>query len=467
MTQQGQYQVGLRVNTTYTIALLPDTLPSGVTPPEPQTVQVTDQEILDGQGAPLAEDNGYVLNIDIPVNGAMLHGTVSDLQGNPLGGVEVVVTTSSQPLKAVTDPSGFYSILLDPNLTYQEVSIGAGLPEEFAKPSSRTIELSGNPPVILVDGQQLADGTLNWQLTRAYAHLSGQAVMGGAPLEGWILVLQGQSTVAQSRIYQGTYEVSIPAGDFRVIVKPDSASGELVWPEAYELTVTEGNELLQLTHDFEFSSEAEGQKLIGQVTISGNPAGVVGLEIYRWYENAEGSGSWKILGYLNTRDDGTYSIKLAPGTYDLRVSQANIPQGQTVLTTTTFEVTSTQILQGESPLQGDSANGFIMDISIGQPSVTLHGVVRDPDGNPLSNVEVSVFLEGQADPVTAVTDSNGSYSINLDPNLTYSEVALSSGVPSDCVPPIAVDLEIQPGPTLLLDGQESADGTLNLSLIHI
>lgn len=306
--------------------------------------------------------NGFTLDIAIGQNSVTLHGTVRDYAGNPLSGVVVAVFVmdQEQPIQATTGQDGTYSIELQVDLSYEEVALVSGIPQDCVPPSPVDLEIRAGP-VLLLDGQP-SDGTLDWNLQQAYALLTGQLNLDGTPLEALLIILVDGQEVGESWAAGGTYELPLPPGNVRVVLEVEPAPGNAVWPAPFSATIDPQNPPQgPITYDFIFSSQASGKTVSGQVTTAQGPF-ETDLDLYVSQDNGV---TWDIYGYLFTAQDGTYQLMLPAGLYRLEIPPEDIPEGQRVVSPTTFVVTDQGVFYEDgSELQSDPQGIYLFNIQI-------------------------------------------------------------------------------------------------------
>ncbi|HAH08158.1 MAG TPA: hypothetical protein DCM05_16810 [Elusimicrobia bacterium] len=135
-----------------------------------------------------------------------------------------------------------------------------------------------------------------------------------------------------------------------------------------------------------------------------------------WVEGGFGSAE-RSNGRILLDDNGRFSITgLVPGKYKVRFEQSGGSDalGQGGFNLAPAELSGVEVSEGQSKDVGD------VDLPVAQ---TVNGAVRDPNGHPLANVEVSAEAVGAAHRVAALTDASGRFTlVGLDPSLRYYDI---------------------------------------------
>jgi len=300
---------------------------------------------------------------------------------------------------------------------------------------------------ITIDGTPSADGTLDWPLEQGRAHLTGQMTANGAPLDGYLVVFGGGEEATGAEVHGGLFDIYLPAGDLVVFPEIESPPIGLIWPAPYIVSVPAQGEVLSLTHNFVFTAVAAGnpgRTVQGRITSNG-VAFQTGLDIL----DADGTP----IAFIETDPTGAWQVTLAPGTYQVRVPDEDLPDGFAGTTTVTFVVTADGV---SSALLW---NGGI-PLAINTAGISISGIVTDPYGEPAAGVQI-LFEPGAgpSPPILATTGADGRYQVFVLSG-TYRASAITSTLPAGVVIPIEVDVEAIDAPAIFDIALQAAAGTI-------
>ncbi len=246
-------------------------------------------------------------------------------------------------------------------------------------------------------------------------NLSGKIYGGPSPLEGATVTLlnSNQEEVGtQVSDINGDYLFqSLVAGDYYILVTPPAESPFA--PNHPEKTTLTDSDLI---HNVVLVQSA--LKLSGHLRdLAGNPIGKAKLYVFEQQSNDVP------LSVITVDDAGYYEIALAAGTYkfkaEIRGYTSSQYQGAPHYAHFNYLASNTVLDQDET-----------LDITV--PLVILTGQTIDPDGNPVSGVEIETNLYTTDNSVTpplfiyllhrnksVVSDANGRYTMALFPDDDY------------------------------------------------
>jgi protocatechuate 3,4-dioxygenase beta subunit len=335
------------------------------------------------------------LDQSLPAGGSV-SGTVTDTNGNGIGGVEVnIVATdgSGNQASAFTGSDGTYSAVGLPAGTYS-VSFDADGQPYLDQDDAQTITVTQGQANTDIDASLSGASSVSGTVTDA----------NGNPLSGVQVIVAstdpnnpgagGQTTTADD----GTYTVSgLAAGSYSVEFDPEGQDdvdtfydNEPNASSADAVTVPAATAVSGIDE-----SLAAGATVSGTVTdSSGNPLSGVTVEV----QAADGNG-----GQATTAADGTYSVGGLPADSYAVEFQAS---GQNDLTQ------DYQAPDGSTTLAlAAGADDSGIDAQLTQGGA-ISGQVTDSQGDPLTGIEVDATTSDCSSGVgSAITDSSGDYTI--------------------------------------------------------
>jgi adhesin/invasin len=158
------------------------------------------------------------------------------------------------------------------------------------------------------------------------------------------------------------------------------------------------------------SAFADGTATVSGVVTTPGGSGLADVSIY-----ATNPGSATVeFGPTTSASDGSYSLVVSPGTYDIYFSPPS-DSGTTLVVESGYPVTGSQTL----------------DVQLTAATHTLSGTVLDGSGNPLAGATVTIAGPGLNDAI-ATTNAAGAYSVTAAAGLyTYVAVEAPMGGASD------------------------------------
>ena len=321
-------------------------------------------------------------DVQLPVGGADLTGKVTDVNGNPVEGAEVVVkdNTGKELGHDTTDVNGDYTVPNVPDGTH-EITI-----EKDGKTETDQVEIGNN-------GQTVTGGG-DAQLQVGGADVTGTITdVNGKPVEGAEVVVKdetGKELGRDTTDGNGDYTIpNVPDGTHDVTIEKDGKT------ETGKVEITGNGQNVSGTDDVQLP--VGGADVGGNVTdVNGKP--VVGAEVV--IKDQDG----KELGKDTTDANGDYQIPNVPdGSHTITVEK----DGKT-------ETGSVDIAGGGQNVDGDKN----AQIQVGGASV--EGTITDKDGNPISDAEVTVKDENGKELGKDKTDQNGHYEITNIPDGEHS-----------------------------------------------
>lgn len=148
---------------------------------------------------------------------------------------------------------------------------------------------------------------------------------------------------------------------------------------------------------------------------------------------------------VQTAADGTYTLTLSAGTYDLQAAKDGYY--------------ADHVFGLSIP---PSLTGIDMDLGVLNPPATISGTVRDSGGTPLAGAQVSATPSGGGSPVTTQTAADGTYTLSVSAG-TYTLQAAKQGYQAGA----SVSATVPPsrtGADLVLTAQSTGGGSGRLYL---
>ena len=317
--------------------------------------------------------NAWVYNL----NAEGASGTVKDQDGRPIANAQVVLTS-----KTLLTPEGTlktYTATTDENGNWY-IGVPAGdytVRAMLIVDSTHSYFSNENPDLTVA----LNTPVTNLTITRY--DLTGSVVRDGDgnKLASAEIVITNESNTV---VFTGTTDSD---GKFQTVLLP----GE------YKVTATysgqTGSQTVSLTKD-----ESVTVKVSLPYTLSGtvtNEDGTPAKNAIVYYSKDGVTAS------VSVKDDGSYSIALGDGKYEVYASNGTTSTEPKVITLST-----------------DKTENFVL--SIPQSGYTIEGVVVDNEGNRLENAIVSVLYGDDKKLYKRLsTDSNGEFSISGVPDNEY------------------------------------------------
>ncbi len=338
-----------------------------------------------------------VLLISI-IGNSNLSGKVTDEQGRPVSGVKI----QAGRVSAITGVDGTYTMLLSLGRYYIQVTPPLG--SDLLRPASTEVDVE-------------EDVTLDITLTSGYL-LSGRVtdLEGKGIADVFVLAYSPTRFEYTYTSSDGSYRIRLLSGTYSLSINVPSGS-EFAKPSMEDIELTEDMSLDIILEP--------GFLLSGRVT---DPEGKGIADVSVDAHSPTGSG------YTRTSSDGSYRIRLLPGTYSLsiNVSSDEFPKPEMIEGIEVTEDTSLDIVL---------ESGFL-----------LSGRVTDPEGKGVA--DVSVYADSPTSFEYTQTSSDGSYRIRLLPG-TYDLLVLA---------PVEDLLVFALVGRKLADVEVSADQTLDIVL---
>ncbi|WP_343249308.1 carboxypeptidase regulatory-like domain-containing protein [Diplocloster hominis] len=336
------------------------------------------------------KDNGKDVSetddVQLPVGGADLNGNITDVNGKPVEGAEVVVKdeTGKELGRDTTDSSGDYTIPNVPDGTH-DVTI-----EKDGKTETGKVEITGN-------GQNVT-GTDDVQLPVGGADVEGKVTdVNGKPVEGAEVVIKdqgGKELGKDTTDANGDYQIpNVPDGSHSITIEKDGKT------ENGSVDITEGGQKVE--GDKNAQIQAGGASVEGTITDKdGNP--ISDAEVTVKDENG------KELGKDITDQNGHYEI-------------TNIPDGEHSLTVDKDGKANTSELkvEGEKVTEVNGQKGEKPDISTNL-GAEISGTLTNDQKDPVSGAQITAKDDKGTTLDTDVTDENGRYHIENLPDGTIT-----------------------------------------------
>ncbi len=316
-------------------------------------------------------------------------GTVKNSDGNPLENVDISLSVEGYTTKTASD--GTYGFT---NVPVGDYTVTAAAPADMEPVGENTL-------TVTVEEDKTAAADFTFKAIIHYGSVSGTVKdSDGTPLENVEISLSAEGYTTKTAS-DGTYGFTgVPVGDYTVTAAAP-ADMEPVGENTLTVTVEEDK---TAAADFTFKATVHYGSVSGTVKDSdGTPL-----------ENVEVSLSAE--GYTTkTASDGTYGFTGVPvGDYTVTAAApADMePVGENTLTVTVEE-------------DKTAAADFTFKATVHYGSVS--GTVKDSDGIPFENVEISLSAEGY----TTKTASDGTYGFD---NVPVGEYTVTAAAPADMEP---------------------------------
>ena len=374
----------------------------------------------DGTYRMIVERGTYTLEIDPWEEDGFLEQRISDVEITGDMTFDVALGTGSTLSGIVTDPEGapipgaMVSVWNSDGLWSMESAVTAedgGYRIDGLRPDSYTVSVG--PP----DDSQLSsevvkdvavgeDRVLDIELGPGLVIAGRITDVDGDPVAGIYVWAMGPALAAGSTAVTGA------DGSYRLTVMPGQHTLTLA-------QVDEGGFAARATHYVEVSEDmtldltlerAEVSALLGRVTDS-EGAAVAGVSVAASSRDA----SWltNALNSTETESDGTYQLMLEAGRYDL---------------TCAHYVGDDGVSAGRKVFDTDVTDDTVFDIELPSLDATweVRGIVRDREGNPMAEVQVSAVDRSTGSYSTTITRPAGEYLLLLPPGIY--EFTLNSGL---------------------------------------
>lgn len=258
--------------------------------------------------------------------------------------------------------------------------------------------------------------SLPLQLPAAVKTLSGQVLLGGAPYGPVVLrafSVDSWRSVSAISNGAGVYNFGLSGGEWRIVVETPTNTSPWMYtgePKAVYFAEDATPESRSLNFDLTPTTAT----LTGRVLApDGNPLTSVNPVNDDASVFVSGDTSYSGRRYY-LRNDGTFSMPLVPGIYELRV----------ILNPTRYPTYAGPPAAVVS-VPGGSVNAG--DLQLIERNATISGVVR-AGTTPVSGVRVQA-VGGEDEVVAATTDATGAYSLKVAPDTWDVNVSLDSNQP--------------------------------------
>ena len=347
-TPGGFYQTALPADVprVFELTFVDHDLPPNFLPPQPAPITVGPTGIAGGT----VVDNGGNFSLDIQIDvdapgTATISGTVNLGGVGPLADLLVEtldLETESPGPSATTDENGGYTLELPPGA---HELILADLAIELVEPDAVDVDIfeaEGSFDVV-VEGEIVPDGVIDWVLLSTEALLTGTVSMPAGSLEAEVEVFPSgaEKPVTAANTEFGAYQVKLPAGSLNIFVEVDNPPTDLLFPQPVVLLVGADGIVDFVNQDFAFvaiDGAHPGQLLTIEVLSSGVP---VGPQLDVVVLNDAGA----IVSVFETNEVGRVGAALPPGNYTARVLEGDV--------TLDFEVTASDVQVGGTPAPGN------------------------------------------------------------------------------------------------------------------
>ena len=336
------------------------------------------------------KDNGKDVSgtgdVQLPVGGADLNGNITDVNGKPVEGAEVVVKdeTGKELGRDTTDSNGDYTIPNVPDGTH-DVTI-----EKDGKTETGKVEITGN-------GQNVS-GTDDVQLPVGGADVDGKITdVNGKPVEGAEVVIKdqdGKELGKDTTDANGDYLIpNVPDGSHNITVEKDGKT------ETGSVDITEGGQKVE--GDKNAQIQAGGASVEGTVTDKdGKP--IVDAQVT--IKDDKGTE----LGKDKTNQNGHYEIP-------------NIPDGEHSLTVEKDGKANTSDLkvEGEKVTEVNGQKGENPDINTNL-GAEISGTLTNDQKEPVSGAQITAKDDKGTTLDKDVTDDSGRYHLENLPDGTIT-----------------------------------------------
>ena len=494
----GSYSV-LKGNGTYDVLIDPGSVPPGFVAPAPVRVTISGGTVTESNvvgvdpngGAANSTDDG-VVNFVLQTSGANLTGYVRDsngdgvfagvglFQANSSGNYNVFVTGATSDFE-----TGFFSIPVVTG-TYQVKLDPGSLPPGVLPPAPVTFSVSSSTitfPSTATTEEENSTTRLILTLQGATGGVSG-AVTNSSGNGVPVFVLAEDATTNEfvagaPTNTDGSYELSLPAGLFRILVEPDSVPQGSVVSSPQEVSVT-----TSVVEDIDFSVQTAANTFTGFVLIPGNTVDLsnpaidcsdlgnedvtpVSCTVALVIPSQDPNSPPTFLGETQTSPStGSFSFPLGDGNYQLVVDAGSLPTGVVPPSPVSLVVTgSTVSVVGDTDACSNNSDQLLIFAEQGAGSLT--GTVVDGSSNgvgcfvELINATNGSFVSG-----TPTDPASGDFAMSVG-SLSYELRVAPDSVPPGLAPPAPVSVTVSGGTVTIGTGPgitvSGSDVTIQLS----
>ncbi|WP_343249466.1 carboxypeptidase regulatory-like domain-containing protein [Diplocloster hominis] len=324
--------------------------------------------------------------VKLPIGGAELKGTITDVNGNPVEGANVVVKDDTGNVlgQDTTDRNGKYTITNVPDGNH-EVTV-----DKEGKKQTGSVEIK--------DKGQTIDGTDDVQLPVGGAEVGGTVTdVNGKPVEGAEVVIKdqkGQELGRDTTDADGQYHISnVPDGSHDLTAKKDGKT------ETVNVYISQNGQTVE--------KEQNTKLQVGGASVGGTITDADGKPIEGAWVTVKDKNDTE-LGRGKTDQNGQYEI-------------TNIPDGEHSLTVEKDKKANTSGLKvdGEKVTEVDGRQGVTADVNKNL-GAEIGGTVTGDYDQPVSGAQVTV-KDGQGKILkTDTTDENGQYRVDDLPDGTIT-----------------------------------------------
>jgi hypothetical protein len=346
---------------------------TGFISPAPKIINLSPGDNLQGQNFTLVPHANQV--------SGTVYKIVTNSQGQtspvPFPGVTVAASPDAgQTVTAVSDASGQYTL-----------NLGSG---SWSINASQTSYFSGNPVRMTLTIAQTISG-VDFTLTPNPSSVSGIITdPGGSSIEGAAVFVQNIGTT--NSLSSGSYLLSLPAGSFPL----NCSKQGYISPSPVNINLNPGQNLTGI--NFQLSPNAG--TISGLVSSSGQPLNNAAVTATQ--SNSSVS--------INTAQDGTYTLNLQPGKWNVHASKSGF-------------ITSADSVVTIGPGQTILNNNFNLIAN----TALLNGIVKSGSGLISSAQVIVTEFNNPGNSVSSVTNANGEFSITVEAGKSYNVTVSKSG----------------------------------------
>lgn len=361
-----------------------------------------------GNGGVTADTTGGAatgVNIDVPKATALIHGTVTDSDANPLAGIQVGANDSNHTYfsDATTDANGHYVLGVTTGSWNAFVSNDSPGLAGYLVPDGQQVTITGAQAV-------LAD----FSLLAVNAHLQGIVTNNSTPVAGIQVGAYNQGNnqfITTPTAPDGTFDLGLVAGTWSVQIESTSAANFNILSPSVNHTLSANQTITGVA----IAVISATTQINGSVkNTQNNP--ISGVQVYG---NATIGGS-EYSNSATTDGSGNYSFPVAAGIWNVSASNDDLQaQGYLAPSDQTANV---------------SSNPVTLHFVAQSFNAHLQGVVTN-NGSPVSGIRLGAFNQSANQFLTAETAPDGTFDLGLLAGTWSVQIESSSAAAFNIVSP--------------------------------
>ena len=449
----GAYSLQLPTGTV-DVSVNPDSIPAGFLTPDPSRVEVS----VNNGTAAITTSAGDItsLNLVVTARSPNVTGTITfDFNGDSsIAGTEVVgcsvivgIPDSDEIVSEVpsSPADGGYSLTL-PNGTYIIGVNPETLPPGSAPPPIQRVSVT-NSGVTLADGTSSASATIDFELVRRAATLTGVVQLSGRGVAVGLKLIDLATDTLVSRVgstpVSGAYRMPVFPGTYELRVDADTLPAGTAVPAPVVLSVDSAGVISTTTATITtlaITLTRNVATLTGEVTVIRNAASFPVEVVVQALDPQDYS---PLAETVSDPDTGAYSLKLAAGSYAIGIAPDSLPPG--VLPPAALVVSS-----NGTNVTGTAVSSNTLDLALEDTRAAgadITGTVFESGTTNGLICELRVFdpINGSVNQnfiLSVPTDANGDFAFRA-PVGTYRLGVVPDSLSPTAVPPTGVNFSVQ------------------------